>query len=82
MEWDFICAGYDNNGASYERAIFLGYNLVGCLCCCVYGCNNIGVGTRPVWIKDKKRDVGKLTINLPIFVFGEKNVSCLFCPLF
>jgi len=82
MEWDSICASYHNNGASYERAIFWGYNLAGCLFCYVFGCNNIGVGARLVWIRDKKRDVGKLNINLPTFVFGEKNMSCLFCVWF
>jgi hypothetical protein len=46
MEWDSIFVGYDNNGASYERAMFLGYNLASCLFCCVYGCNNIVVGAR------------------------------------
>jgi hypothetical protein len=82
MRWDLICASYDNNGASYERAKFLGYNLVGCLFCCVSSCNNIGVGARLVWIRDKKQNVGKLSINLPTFLFGEKNVLCLFCVLF
>ncbi len=54
MEWDSICACYDNNGASYERAKIFGYNLTGCLFCCMSSCNNIGVGAKLVWIRDKK----------------------------